>query len=600
MGQRTGRCAAVFRPGYPVILTPKNIATAVAAAVLMAGVVIPSAASAQQGSAQQQATAQQVDPSAMLLPNLRGLRFVSTVSAVQKDGNVAGGVTVDGPYMLYRPGIYEKLQGFLNHPFREGDMQRITAMVSDWYRKNNRPFVDVAFPEQDISKGVVQVVVTEFHLGEIKVSGNDWFSSSVLRSEMRFKTGDPIDAAKLTNDINWLNENDFRDVTVVAQKSDTPGDTDLVIQADDRFPFRFSAAYANNGAPASGRDRWTIGLAWGNAFWLDQQLYYQYTSSEDFWLHPKRVPVKKGDANFGAHAASYVIPFPWHDKLVLSGTYAQVNPELGPDFGEVGVSWSASARYVIPILLRNLPAQELQFGFDFKRSNNDLQFGGVDISNVTTDIDQFTVNYTTVLSDSLGQTKLTDRLELSPGGMSPGNKDELFQPSTTHNGTPYAKAQYVYNDASVYRLTPLPADFGAVTRLDLQFTSANLLPSEKLEAGGIETVRGYDEYTISGSQGLLFTQEFRTPAFGPLNLLVSKSIKDQLQFDAFWDFAYMRDLKALKGDNQGSAIQSVGGGFQYALDRYFSLRADYGWQLRKPPGAKSRSSQVDISVSLNN
>ena len=69
--------------------------------------------------------------------------------------------------------------------------------------------------------------------------------------------------------------------------SDTPGATDLVLQTNDRFPFRFAAGYANNGPPVTGRDRWSLGVTWGNAFWLDQQLSYQFMSSDDFWLHPR-------------------------------------------------------------------------------------------------------------------------------------------------------------------------------------------------------------------------------------------------------------------------------------------------------------------------
>ena len=552
------------------------------------------------GPARADVPAAQADPNQLLLPLLHGLRFVSMVGAVDKAGFARTGITVDGPYLLYRPGIYQQLQAFLGKPLRQGDLQRITTTVANWYKTNNRPFVDVAFPEQNISKGVVQVVVTEFRLGEVRVRGNDWFSSGVLSSGVSLQTGDPIDARILNNDLDALNQNDFRDVSIVAERTDTPGATDLVLQTNDRFPFRFAAGYANNGPPVTGRDRWSLGVTWGNAFWLDQQLSYQFMSSDDFWLHPGNLAVRKGGTDFQAHAASYTIPLPWRDRIVISGSYSLVRPEIDPNFGEAGKTWQGSFRYVVPFTPRGFPAQELQFGFDFKRTNNDLQFGGVEISNVTTDIDEFTVNYATVLSDSWGQTKLNDRLELSPGKLTPGNTDALFQPSATHNGTPFAKASYIYNDATVYRLTPLPFSFGWIMRAEAQVSSADLLPSEKLQAGGIETVRGYDEYVAAGSQGALVTEELRTPPVGPLHELISKSINDQLQFDGFWDFGYLRDLKTVPGDNRDTMIQSAGGGLQYAMDRYLAVHLEYGHQLDTAPGAKNHRSELEASVTIGN
>jgi len=536
----------------------------------------------------------------VLLSNLRGLRLVATISAVEKNGVTRGGVAIDGPYLLYRPGVYQQLEGFLGKPLRTGDLARITAVIARWYQKNNRPFVDVAFPEQDISTGVLQAVVTEFRVGKVEVRGNEWFSSGLLRSQLDLKSGDAIDVARLNDNVTRINQSDFRNVTVVTQKSDVPGATDIILQVDDDFPFRFNAGYANNGAPLTGRDRWNAGVTWGNAFWLDQQLSYQFSSNEDFWLHPGKTSVREGAADFASHAASYIIPFSWHDRLVLSGAYSQVRPEIGPDFGEVGVNWQLGLRYAIPLAIRGWPAGEIQAGFDFKRSNSDLQFGGVDISNVTTDIDQFTVSYTTLLNDSWGQTRVSDRIEVSPGNVSGGNTDEAFQPSTTHTGTPFAKARYLYTDASVYRLTPLPKGFGWITRGEAQWSSGVLLPSERLEAGGIETVRGYDEYASSGSEGFLTTQELRTPEFKPMHDLVSSRVNDALQFDAFWDFAWLRDQKVAVGDDHSHVLMSVGAGVQYGIGRYFLARLDYGWQLRKAPDATGRDAQIDFSVSLNN
>src|SRR5690242_5291002 len=68
------------------------------------------------------------DPNQILLPDLNGLRFVSTPAAIDKNGYTRHGVAVDGPYLLYRPGIYQQLVSFLGKPLRAGDLSRISAV----------------------------------------------------------------------------------------------------------------------------------------------------------------------------------------------------------------------------------------------------------------------------------------------------------------------------------------------------------------------------------------------------------------------------------------------------------------------------------------
>src|SRR5262249_10010472 len=245
---------------------------------------------------------------------------------------------------------------------------------------------------QDISTGVVQAVVTEFRLGAIRVEGNRWFASDLLRNQLRLSPGDPIDAERLKQDLAWLGQNPFREVQVVAEKSATPGDTDLVLKTADRFPMRFYASYANNGTPVLGHDRWSLGVNWGNALWLDHQFSYQFTSSDDFWHTRGRENGRARDPTYTAHSVNYLVPLPWRDKLLSFGSYERAVPQLGA-LNEVGVNGQASLRYIMPLRGRPQFSHELQVGYDFKTSNNNLDFGGVTVSNTTTEIDQFPLIY---------------------------------------------------------------------------------------------------------------------------------------------------------------------------------------------------------------
>lgn len=536
----------------------------------------------------------------IILYNLKGLRLIDAPDKLAKDGYERPGVTVDGPQILYSPGIYQRLQGFLGKPFSSATIQQVTKVITDWYTTKNRPFVAVDFPDQNAANGIVQAVVTEYRLGQVRVVGNDWFGGWLARSQISVEHGDIIDTSLLNDDLTWLNQNTYRQVKIVADKSQTEGEMDLTLQETDRFPFHVYAGYNNGGVPVIGRDQWSVGVEWANAFFLGQDLSYQFSSSDDFWLQPQNVPVGEGSASFQGHQLSWTIPLPWRDRLVFFGNYDELRPGLGKFFTQLGISWQASGRYVLELPSLNNFTEEAQFGYDFKRSNNNLAFGGFAISNSSTEIDQFPITYNAAIQDSWGRTILFDELVYSPGGLSPQNTNAAFQPSETQSGVPFAHANYTYGDLDVTRVTRLPFEATSILKAQLQLTSSNLLSSEQLGAGGIESVRGYDERTASGSEGLLLSSEFRTPPVGVIDPLFGASTGDQLQGDVFWDYGHVRDYKVSPGTPNSETLQSVGAGIHYTLDRFVDLRFEYAWQLRKPPGVKKLGSEPYLSLVIGN
>ena len=559
--------------------------------------------------AQPPAPAVQIDPKdrQQILARLDGIRLVDKPAKVQVNGAHDNGLVIDGPLLLDNPAIRARLRDFIGKPLSMAAMKQIAADVEQWYRGKGRPYVDVVFPPQDISTGVLQGVVTEFRVGRIRTEGNNWFADWLLQSQMSLGTGDIIQTETLNDDVAWLNQNPFRQTTAVAEKGDTAGTTDIVLHTDDRFPLRVYASYDNTGVPEEGINRWGLGLLWGDAFFLDQLIAYQFTSSDDFWSRPDHISVSDRRATLAAHSVSWVIPLPWRDKLIFYGLYEQDRPDLG-FFNEVGESWQVSAHY--DKTLRPLwdLTEDLQFGFDFKRTNNDIAFGGFNISSSFTDIAEFPILYTLSGRDDWGTTSIANLAELSPGRFNRNNSDAAFQPPNAFFGTGVydASARYAYDNFTLSRVTRLPFDFSVVDRWEGQLSTSNLLPSETLDDGGIDSVRGYDERTASGSLGVVGTQEFRTPVFSPSQQLAGAlhewddgadlATGDALQFDAFWDYGFVRDSRVPLGAPNGTTLVSAGLGAHYTLGRFIDFRVENGWQLRRAPGETRHESRLIFSA----
>jgi hemolysin activation/secretion protein len=529
---------------------------------------------------------------AVIVPQLKGLSFVT-----KRDANAhpAAGIDFDGIAMLQQPGLKEELEPYLGKPLTFDQIGKITDAVVGFYRAHNRPLVNVVVPEQDVQSGVLQVVVVEYKVGEVKVEGNQYFSSEAISAPITYKSGDTVDSEEIANELDVVNANPFRHVDLIYKPGAQPDTTDLVLQTQDRFPLRVYAGYDNNGEPVVGRDRWNVGFNWGNAFNLDEMLSYQFTTSSDFFTGRSAPAGEPSGTSYMAHSLSWSAPLPWNDRLSIFGDYEQTVPHLGNNFGLTGKSGQASLRYSIALPRTREFTQGIEIGYDFKTTNNNLDFGGTMISRNAVEIDQFPIGYSANLVDPSGSTGLTATLFWSPGGLTDNNTDAALQPAPGQSGRQGAKADYIYVRGEIDRLTRLPSDMTWAVRLLGQTSNRNLLDTEQLSVGGADLLRGYDPNTINGDEGVVLSNELRSPMF---HVLPDGPYQDQAQVLAFWDYASVRAHQEFAGDLKGEDASSAGVGLRYDVATYLTVKFDYGWQLRRLPGEASKGQYGFVSVSL--
>ncbi len=260
-----------------------------------------------------------------------------------------------------------------------------------------------------------------------------------------------------------------------------------------------------------GLSEWGAGFTWGNVAGLDQIFSYQLT--------------RAFSGRYVAHALSWSAPLPWHDQLVIFGSYELQVPEIASGFNDTGRAGQASLRYVHPLPRLSWLRQELSFGYDFKTTNTNLDFGGFTVFSGAVEIDQFPLGYDAAETDPFGRTLLHNDLVLSPGGITGQNTNDAFETLV-----PGATARYVYDRLAATRLTRLPAGFSWIARAIVQVSNRNLLDSEELAGGGPDSVRGYYTDTALGTEGQLLSLEIRGPSFSPLGLLgVRLPVTDEAQ-----------------------------------------------------------------------
>jgi hemolysin activation/secretion protein len=530
--------------------------------------------------------------SAVVVPELKGLVFINKPADFNTAGVNGSGIDVSRVPMLNAEEFRKELAGYLNHSLTFDQLNAITHSVVDRFREHNHPLVDAVAPQQNVQSGVIQIVVTEFRVGDVRAQGNRWFSDRLITSSFTLQHGDIVDSSQLINQLDAANTNPFRRVNLVYEPSAEPGYTDLVLQTQDRLPIRVFSGFDNSGTPVTGRSRWDMGATWGNALWHDQQITYQFSSSDDFFSGRSAQAGEPSGASFVGQSLNWSIPVFGRDSITLLADYERSVPNIGQDFGLVGRSGQASFRYNHALARTQSLVHGFQFGYDFKVTNNNLAFGGTQVSRNNAQIDQFSGGYTANLTDKLGSTSLATTLFYSPSNLTGDNTTAAFQPAVGQSGRSLASARYVYWRSDLNRLTKLPGNAVWSLRVLGQAANANLLYTEELGGGGSEILRGYDPNSVLGDTGFITSNELRSPA-----LRKAGEVKlGQVQLLTFWDYGHLTAANASPNAVNHINASSVGAGLRYNIRSNVTARFDYGWQLQHLPGADSRDELANFGV----
>lgn len=440
----------------------------------------------------------------------------------------------------------------------------ISRQLTQYYESIGRPFVVIVIPAQDVAGGTLRVNVIETKLGRIRVEGNRWFDDQQYIGAIRMRPGDPIDTRSLAADTAWINRDEHRQATIAVEPGSDKSVYDLAIHAKDSVPLDVTLATDNTGTADTGLYRIGAAIDWSNALWRGDTLSYGFLTSP-------------GQFRLVEHALSYTAYLPWRDWVTISAVDADTRGLAAgsPDGYPVnGHDVIFSFRYALALPGSPGLAHHIDLGYDFKSTNSNVLTGGNSVYPTTSELDQFVIGYTARRADALGETDVTATLVASPGDMTPGNTQ-----SALASQQPGASDRYLYGRVGIERLTRLPFGGAWNARLTAQYSGDNLLPSEQLAFGGIQSIRGFVELGATRDEGVLMQNELR---LAPVKASWLPGLGDD---DALVPFVFL-DLGAGRNhlelpDVQRSWLEmvSVGPGLTWHFKPNAAFRLDWGFPL---------------------
>lgn len=510
---------------------------------------------------------------------LRGVVVLADAAQVNLEG-VEGVTGVDfSQAPALRNALAESLlQGMLGQPLDEHLVNNLRVIVPGAYAGQGAGVVRVSLPPQEVADGVIQIVLIKARLGAVKIEGAKWFSEKNYLSMLGARSGEDYNPAQLDAGVARINQNPFRRAAVELVPGAKAGEADILLRANEAFPWRFTAGYNDTGTAGTGEDRASLGVNWGNAFGLAHLLNYQFMASP-------------GKNWFRSHSLSYSGPRFFGGDFSANASYSVVNSRMAPPFAQRGESSGLTLRHAHSLPDWRGIQQGWTAGFDYRRSDNNLEFSSTPIFGTLTESFEAVLDYQASRRDRLGATSFGATLSLSPGGLTDYNQTNAFRAQRAG-----ASARYAKLGISLARETQLPAKFSLSNTLRAQFSTDNLLGSGQLSFGGSSALRGYEEGEVYTDEGFILINQLELPpvAFG------QGKWAGQVMPHLFWDYGYGLVKNPLPGEKDRFSLSSVGAGLRFGVNRHFSLGFDYGWQLIETGlNSLNRSSRGHLNANLS-
>jgi hemolysin activation/secretion protein len=452
--------------------------------------------------------------------------------------------------------IFSELELFRLRSLLEGkdvtaeDINNFIDIINSQYSK--KKIITARAMLKSLKGGVLEIELMEAHIGNITVVGNRFNRKWFLKKQISSKPNDVLNLQILEKELNEFNKN-ARSIKLSAQLKPGAkyGTTDIELQADETFPYHFSASWDSFGRETTGLLRGGLMLSTDSFLGAQDRLTgainmarSSFTPFVDY-----NVPINRKGTRVGG---SYM----YGKSKITSGNYKAF--DLNADTHVFSV-------YLSHPLINNRRGE-----LNINTSAN-IKLSTADISGF-----QYT-NYKDY------------NLAFGLGGRYNFNRSILFGSIYSTNGIirddiqGYSK-YFTKVNADAYYIHYLPKGIIATVRGGGQYSPYDIPFVEQYQIGGISSVRGYSEsLLLDGNSGFVsFEMLFPIPFLPkeikvPFNPQYTFRMRDAFKFALFCDAGAIIPNKGKTGTT--NFLSSVGAGLRIAISKYITARVYVGIPL---------------------
>lgn len=368
------------------------------------------------------------------------------------------------------------------------DLDALTDRISAAYLKAGYPLVRVYVPAQTLSHGVVKLAVIEARYGRVVLRNESAVADETLKATLApLQPGQPVSNHALERSLLLLSDIPGAQSSSAIKPGDAPGTSDLIVDVASAPRYTGTLGMDDFGNAYTGRARATGSFDVNGLLHRGDLLDFSAASSG-------------GGMNYFQGGYRYLLN---GQGTTLRAGVSSLHYHLGGDLSRLdgyGSALVGSVTLTQPIIRNTVGNLYGQLEFDHKLLDDDIGMVMIDNNRranvwvATLAGDQRDTHGVTnfSVSGSHGEVTFTDGLA------------NLIDTITSRTQGTYTKY-----GLSVSRLQQLGAHDAIYAGYTQQWSTKNLDTSEQFFLGGSNTVRGYDTGALAGSQGNLFTVEYR-------------------------------------------------------------------------------------------
>lgn len=470
------------------------------------------------------------------------------------------GFEVLGPELIPRDQVMAVLSGFSGREITFSDLRTATVAVEQLHAEAGYEVVRVLIPEQEIKPGEqLKLQIVDARLDVVTVAGNDYFTAeSIQESLVVLQPGALINTVDMDKNLRLINDNPAKIVRVRLEPSDKPGLVDAKVQVSDQKPLAAYLTLDNSGTNATGDFRMGLALQHNNAFNKGHMATFQYVTSPGRW------------SDVEVFGLNYKVPF-YSISSMLELAYSDSNVDAGnlsvgaSSVSVAGAGTTAAIRWVK--LLDRLAGFDarLTFSHEIKQFVSDVRIvGGAQVPIPNLESRPVGVSYS--LSEALDSRQRAFQIGYFKNYVTGGNNSTTQYRMTN----PAAEANFDVIRANASWSEQVMPGWRLTAQLDAQHTDYSLIPGEQFGAGGVYSVRGFEERVISADRGTRQSLELMGPN-------VSKNfgtLFERLQFVGFVDAAQLKFNNPVFGSPVEPHLMSYGVGARFAFSPKHQFRVD--------------------------
>ncbi|WP_049870440.1 ShlB/FhaC/HecB family hemolysin secretion/activation protein [Pseudomonas cremoricolorata] len=373
-------------------------------------------------------------------------------------------------------------------------LNEVLKAVTDHYIDKGLVTSRAYLPQQDLSTGVLQVLVVEGKLENLRSDAAEGFTARELAMTFPGKEGELVNLRELEQMTDQLNRLPSNRAQIELTPGQAIGGSDVAVKNTPDKPWRANLSRNNDGQRSTGEQQWNIGLDWDNPLGLADQVSLRGG-------HDAISDHDKGSRNA---LFSYSVPWGWWTfNYLYSETHYRTQLDVGGgDAKQDGDSQNHQLSAERVIHRDALSKTSVNFGLAHLRTNNFFDGNKLELSSNRISEAQVGINH----GRRIGSAFLNLDLGMQQGvglfdaqgrhHLEPGDRDPRYRKYT---GT-----------LSYLHPFELWGESLAFTSLATGQRSEDLLFSpQRLSLGGSSSVRGYKDQFLSGDSGGYWRNELR-------------------------------------------------------------------------------------------